>query len=384
MNIYESVLPYRFYWYFERIASVFESIEDAQAFISRKYQLHAQGVLLTKLIEEKLWNVENEQIILATAAEELAWMNDQFGGFIDISFFYSQDVFNLFMTNTLITLDEKYFFYRILNLFSKQEYPNFLSIIHYWDVLSDDLVAEFIIDTLPSHMIIIEFIQGLIEICQETQRLIKEDRIDSIMRFLAHVFYIPEPRIQQGKINYPQSIHNKFVEKTCSESAQRLSARYTGDVDFETIQKSLTEFIKSNPSGKLIDKAALRCLARFNTITYTDKLSKINVQQLLKCCWQAIHDSSHLLPQVDMMTAKQSLIYHFYLIQRRYNINEDDQDDLNRKDQSTCAQGTFLFLALSLYSIHEDVELEFMSLQWAGEKFMLLIKQSVHAYLKRK
>jgi len=183
----------------------------------------------------------------------------------------------------------------------------------------------------------------------------------------------------QQDLNPEQSTHHRSVHRTASSSAQKLMALYAPHLALErTLERLISMITELAPSYK--NHTAQRCLERILAPEYilTDEASGVSLRQLLGLAYLAIHDGSKRLSSLE--DAKLALIDGLYEIQRGYNMNKHERDN-GLEDSPICIAGAFNKIIEKLYSVHADVEINYISQAFASAKFLKIAQNQALIYL---
>ena len=177
--------------------------------------------------------------------------------------------------------------------------------------------------------------------------------------------------INPNVFNSNQSTHTASVHRSVSNSARNLMASYGHQLNLEQTLREVVNYIHSlekNDSCK-------RCIERLtqNDFSFQDT-SGISIPQLLALAWLAIHDSQK--SKAHLENAKTLFIQGLHEIQRGYNIDD------GAEDRPICAAGTFNKLVEKLQGIHDDVEINYITLGGASAKFPKLAQDEALNYLQ--
>jgi hypothetical protein len=199
----------------------------------------------------------------------------------------------------------------------------------------------------------------------------------------------------QDKINYNQSVHNEAVNKSVIKCVGLLQGRYgqyLQNPDFMPQQiLALHEEIESavplTEIHALQIAAAKRCVSRLTDgeiSLFRERYTQLYLRELLVLIRCAIEDDDFCKTEEVKRTARESLIFILYKIQRGGNIDDHtDVDDL-APDLFICATGSFNKLAESLVGIHEDYSITFVSPTIISYKIISVIVGATKQYLKNK
>ncbi len=350
--------------------------------------IRVQAYLLRSLTESKIFNPENEQKVLNASANVLQIYYSNIYEARYIKLYRSQRYFD-FLLNEQYNLINKKNLSTVMHYFSgcfnttvrTDFYLDY--IVNHADVLLDVEVLNAFSNT-PDHLRTPVFINEILNLC--SQNTTKQLRIQSICAYINQRVLNRDDNNPIQQINYAQSVHASSVEKSAFESAKRLHELYHGQYvlahNLHTVKQAILEFINTddtNSAHSLRNNAAKRYLERIDTTNYYNSFSKLNVEQLLLCCWEGIHDKARRLVSLD--DAKQALITGLYEIQRGYNLNEDNVDD-GAEDRPICLKGTFIKLVSSLNKIHSAVDIIFITSKQASMKLPAVVKSCLDVYLK--
>lgn len=210
------------------------------------------------------------------------------------------------------------------------------------------------------------------------------ERLNEDQRYRADFeFYNPE-NDGRANINYSQSTHNTFVEKSVAESAIKLKTRYQEHLTPEKVEENLKalllyiESLSGEEGTKSWDEQAVQNFAaRIKTkdfiLYHTNKGSELTIEKLLSVIWAAIDDESAYREGVTKDDLLKRLASHFTQIQR------DGKKE--GRDLPICAGGTFNKLVEILNGFHIDVEIIFISKKMATLKLSVCVKESLDNYL---
>lgn len=375
---YKRLLPERFHWFFNKLLSV--SNREEYEFLSH------QGKVLNEVKDSGLFNPENENRIYACTGDELRWLSNRTRDGAPL-FWRSQQLFNILM-DSHYSVDKREQLFLLIRRF-----PTHGSvIIEHHGIAEHHEICDILVNRLPTHQVTAEFLNHILNIYSQNE-LTLAVRVQTIVDFLNHGFqqnnYQLQRTPQQNNINYSQSVHGKIMSGTAYYSAKRLRDLYKDKFKVAKgvteVKRDLLEHTKNSAMLQLKKDASLRCLDNIKNqyFNYIDKKhSGLDINMLLLCCWEAVHDDKHRVQHVDLTTAKDALVEGLYRMQRSYNLNEQDIDDL-QTDRTSCQEGAFILLVASLHTIHQSVEIKYITQEQASLKLPAVIKSSVSTYLKK-
>ena len=239
-------------------------------------------------------------------------------------------------------------------------------------------------------------------------------------------------RTQPSKtlMNDTQSTHTTTVNKSVSESAEKLHTLYKEQIEGEKLDLIIQEMTKwiteeksseqeiskktatqemadwLNPfltedntkeqkaasnQAEFIRTAAVSAIVRLTAEDYTfeDKRSKTSTKQLLTLIWCGIHDETEKGRDktVSAATARSKFMQALYEVQRGYNLHYEDKDeyiDSGGPDKFICCGGTFNKLVQGIQTVHPCVSIIFKTKTIAAEKLQTVVKEEVEKYLKNR
>jgi hypothetical protein len=187
-----------------------------------------------------------------------------------------------------------------------------------------------------------------------------------------------------GGINGSQTTHTASIHKTVSTSATKLMIRYGNKMRDASLDATIAEFsawLNDHKDTSLKAMAAKRCLQRLIAPDYsfTDPNSRVSTKELLALVWLAFHDGTQR--QGDLAEAKKALIEGLYEAQRGSNLSERGVDN-GKADRPVCAGGTFNKIIEKGWGRHPDMELKYITKEWASAKFPIVVNEAAITYLK--
>ena len=188
-------------------------------------------------------------------------------------------------------------------------------------------------------------------------------------------------RPTQAPMEQKKPIHILGIEPSASESANRLFKRYAWLLDHLNLQTMLgaitdwaNELALHNPVYAPVKECIQRIIAGNNG--YTDKMSAVNVHQLLALCWIAIHHQE--LREGSLAHAQKQFCEALYEIQKAY------ERSLPTPNPSACAADIFNYFIKKLEGIHSDIEALHGHSKVSLLKLYRVVKEEALRYLVEK
>lgn len=191
-----------------------------------------------------------------------------------------------------------------------------------------------------------------------------------------------------------QSTHEGKVMQSAEDSVRKLYKKY-GKKDSLQEQKWMQEcfaWLSKEVVGKKVGllvgnedlrKSAIRrCAARLCRPSGADR----TVQLVLCCILEALRQGTGLCQGVCIEDAKERLVDAFYLIQRGYNIQTNDQGndyDDGRCDLIICPPGTINQLVNSMISVLPECSIDHTGPATLSSDFHSAVRDLFEAYLQR-
>ena len=216
---------------------------------------------------------------------------------------------------------------------------------------------------------------------------------------------VGEGNRQRGALNVAQSTHTASVHKSVSESAIKLKKRYgnkiTTDRQLNAVISKFSEFVKkvnldslnkyegdpkdapTEPISELMLKTAKNAIKWLSnpTTAFVDQQSQVSTRELMSFIWLGIHDDATRLG--NLQDAYRKVITALYDIQRGYNLDEHFKEkETGTADRAICTAGTFNKLMEILWGLHKDVELKYITSEFASLKLQKLAPEVANFYLQ--
>jgi ankyrin repeat protein len=198
-----------------------------------------------------------------------------------------------------------------------------------------------------------------------------------------------------NNINGNQSVHEVSVHLSVSRSAKNLVDQYlyTQEQVIHTINELAAWLDTSfaNPAElpreykpEYVDPAK-RCVARLNSLDFTDQRSNVTMQQTLALVWTGMNNPQARGADKPTLEAQEiinrciSFLKHLYEIQRGYNFvgNSANPVDNGLDDKPTCVSGSFNKLIGALSDAgHQGVQIIFVTPALINMQVPFLTKQA--------
>ncbi|MCF6775904.1 hypothetical protein L3V83_04860 [Thiotrichales bacterium 19X7-9] len=170
------------------------------------------------------------------------------------------------------------------------------------------------------------------------------------------------------------------IEKSASESAQRLKQLYWGDVGEELIHKLIHDFESTDSE---IYQAASRLLKLLRDDQFypnkSDPVSSINIKELVILCYLAICDQEQSI--ASKVEGVDILATACYEIIRGDNINSSGFVDDGEEDRPICFGGSFNKLIEQFVGYHPAFEQVYITKASASLYLPCAVKQHLLQYL---
>jgi hypothetical protein len=227
-----------------------------------------------------------------------------------------------------------------------------------------------LLGNIPNHLFNSQFVDELFGFCS-VNNTNNEVAYRQISQYIRRVVNPDQPDNNTASVlNYGQSTHAQSVHKSVSESAIKLKNSYMHVIQekgAEKIKQEIKEYIESltGDRGILDDKnsAAKRAMDTLSSLfwQFQDKVSQVTNFEILLLTWVAIHDDKKRHSACSLEDAKQSFVNGLYEVKRGYNLDDSGKKDDGEADRLICTGGGFNKMVQSLHTIHEDVNIEFIT-----------------------
>jgi hypothetical protein len=261
-----------------------------------------------------------------------------------------------------------------------------------------------ILDTLPRHAYTQDVFNAIIAITRSSEAT-RFDAVTQLQTIVTQRLQVPGRPVDAGRVvlNAAQSTHTASVHKSVSESAIRLNNRYGNLIDtgkkLDGVISIFTQFMNKvnrkslnkhegdpkdapEPISQLMLDSAKKAIKWLSdpTTAFVDKESQVSTRQLLSFIWLGISDDASRLG--NLQDAYRKVITALYDIQRGYNLDEHFKEtDTRSADQTICTAGTFNKLMEILWGIHKDVELKYITSEYATLKLQKMVPDVAKFYL---
>ncbi len=182
------------------------------------------------------------------------------------------------------------------------------------------------------------------------------------------------PEAMERNINLSPSTHTASVHKSVSEAATKLLHRYGASLNGEGLERiigTINAWAAALPASKSYDSVKT-AIGRLLSVEYrfTDPTSEISTRQLLALVWTGVHDETLGLRSSTAEDAERSFIKGLWEAQNEYAPNSP-----------ACASGTFNKIVSTLWGIHADVELRYITVTTASARLPIVVNEAAGNYL---
>lgn len=195
------------------------------------------------------------------------------------------------------------------------------------------------------------------------------------------------------ELNLAQSIHEVSVHKSISKSVVKLKKRYGKQIDspekLQAVLQQIKEWAgvdKEQDGDDVKNKAdaarrAVKHIIDTDLGNFKDERSgKTTTREALALVWLGLHDREVCTAtEEDALKRFQQCLYE---VQRGYNFDSKGVDK-DGEDKPICYGGTFNKVIETLWGIHPEVKLKFLTKELAALKFKVIIRELTKEYLSK-